>query len=254
MSRFFFSDGSGRLYGAYEPPLAGAVKGDPVLLCYPFGQEQVRCHMAFRQLARQLTRLGQGVLRFDYHGTGDSAGRLETADLEVWIQNTRAAVEELKSLAGAASVSVVGLRLGAAVAARAVAGRRDVRALVMWDPVLDGDRFLGEMADKRSAEKDGAWWVHGFPLGPKFRDSLGNLRLCDTPPVGGHVTVMEIRSRHEENGGLLREAWKSGVSEYHEVQTSDQGNWNYMDAVGGILLPHETVRSIAQWLGRSGRG
>src|SRR5919201_1417748 len=88
-----------------------------IVLCYPGPQEYNVAHLAFRKLAGLLARRGWHVLRFDYRGTGDSAGASDEGDPTLWIQDLRAAVAELKDIAGISAVSVVGLRLGAAVAA-----------------------------------------------------------------------------------------------------------------------------------------
>ena len=45
-----------------------------MVLCYPGGQEYIRSRRAFRQLAIRLSSAGFPVLRFDYHGCGDSSG------------------------------------------------------------------------------------------------------------------------------------------------------------------------------------
>src|ERR1051325_66360 len=54
--------------------------GHGVVLCAPLGYEQVHAHRSFRVLADQLAAAGVTALRFDYHGTGDSAGRDEDPD------------------------------------------------------------------------------------------------------------------------------------------------------------------------------
>src|SRR5207249_11329319 len=50
-----------------------------------------------RQLAARLARLGLDVLRFDYYGTGDSAGQGEDATLHTCIEDVVRATEELAS-------------------------------------------------------------------------------------------------------------------------------------------------------------
>ena len=138
MNPFFFGSRERALYGVYHPPRVqgggrGPVGREGVVLCYPFGVEYMRAHRAFRQLTTLLTRQGLHVLRFDYHGTGDSMGEGSEADLVGWTGDVATAIQELRDTAGLARVGLIGLRLGGALAARAAVGRDDVDRLVLWD-------------------------------------------------------------------------------------------------------------------------
>src|SRR6185503_11019550 len=55
-------------------------------------------------------------------GTGDSAGESGGGRVSTWVEDVALAAQELKDSAEVERVSVVGMRLGAALAARAVAG------------------------------------------------------------------------------------------------------------------------------------
>jgi uncharacterized protein len=141
----YFGTAQRRLYGVYHPPTGGGDREEGVLLCYPSVQEYMRTHFAFRKLAGLLTQEGFHVLRFDYFGTGDSAGDIRDASPAEWCLNVRQAREELRDQAGVSRVSVVGLRLGAALATVAATSDMDVRDLVLWEPVLDGDVHLEDL-------------------------------------------------------------------------------------------------------------
>ena len=65
----------------------------------------------------RLERAGMHTLRFDYLGTGDSAGDVEQASPAQWVADVKAAVEEIQGRLPASSVTLVGLRLGATLAA-----------------------------------------------------------------------------------------------------------------------------------------
>ena len=146
MNPFFFGAGSRRLFGIYTPPLATGTRERAVLLCNPWGQEYIRAHRSMRQLASMLAQAGLHVMRFDYYGTGDSAGESTAVRLEEWEADIETALEELVDISGVSRPSLLGLRLGASIAA-AVAGRRRQRldALVMWDPVVSGDEYVAEL-------------------------------------------------------------------------------------------------------------
>src|SRR5262245_24413810 len=144
MNPFFFGSSERPLFGVHHPPRERGARETGVVLCYPMGQEYMRSHRAFRQLANLLTRAGQHVFRFDYFATGDSSGASGEGSLAQWLADVNQAIDELKDNASLASVSLVGLRLGAALAARASAGRADIDRLVLWDPVVLGPSYLEE--------------------------------------------------------------------------------------------------------------
>lgn len=144
------------LFGIHHEPtgtLAGSLL--PVLVCPPIGHELTRAHRAVKLLSQALARAGHSVLRFDYRGQGDSAGDSADGGVEAWCEDIAHGLDELAGSSGRRTVSVVGLRLGATLAVRALAEGRatsvTVRRLVLWDPVLRGGDFLRVATDLHSA-------------------------------------------------------------------------------------------------------
>ena len=84
----------GELFGLYQS--AGTPASKAVLLCPPLGQEQIRCHRLYRQLAHALAAEGIPVLRFDYYGCGDSAGASAQVDWQRCLVDARDAVDEIE--------------------------------------------------------------------------------------------------------------------------------------------------------------
>lgn len=130
------------LFGLYHPVATPATKA--VLLCPPLGQDLIRCHRLYRQLAQALAAAGLPVLRFDYYGSGDSAGR--SADLH-WtrcLDDIVSAATELRARSGCGRVLAFGARMGgsAAIASAASAG---LAALVLWDPIVDGAAHVAQL-------------------------------------------------------------------------------------------------------------
>ena len=95
MEPSFFGEPSRRLFGIYHPPAAEVDRPVGLVLCHPWGQEQIRAHRALMQLAKQLSQSGHHVLRFDCTGCGDSDGAVEDGRVEVWLADIAIAVEEL---------------------------------------------------------------------------------------------------------------------------------------------------------------
>ena len=99
-----------------------------------------------RQLAVRLSVRGFHTLRFDYFGTGDSAGEECDIDLAGLQADVLTAIETIKDLAATEKVTLIGLRAGANIAASTAAGCAGaIEALILWDPIFPGDPCLGSV-------------------------------------------------------------------------------------------------------------
>jgi alpha-beta hydrolase superfamily lysophospholipase len=126
-----------------------------VVLCSSVGHEQVHAYRGIRHLAEVLAQHGVAVLRFDWYGTGDSAGDDAAPALVAnWQANVRDAVAWMKIEFGLEQVSVIGFRMGGLLAVEAWAGdesdaedlpSRAIENLVLWAPVTSGRAFTREL-------------------------------------------------------------------------------------------------------------
>ncbi len=255
------------LFGATESPLygvfhqaQGARRNAGIVLCYPFGQEYMRAHRAFRQLALLLTRKGFDVLRFDYRGTGDSSGECDATTATDWLHDISEAVQELRETANITSVSLIGLRLGALFAAAACRDvSTNIEQLVLWDPVLSGAEYKTEllqaMEDEVPSDKgvvtgnkitaEGALHYNGFSLADKLLRSVIDLDLRDTVPMQVSK-VLQIVSHETPSFTELRSSWAHHPAYRYHFAAAPH-DWNYVDDFGGILLPQPVIRAIVQW-------
>lgn len=133
-SAFYFGASERRLFGIYEAPQKGK-RG--VVLCNPWGNEYLYAHQSMRYLADLLAEAGLHVLRFDWFGTGDSAGDAPDPNADGWLEDLDWAIDELRDVAGIKKVALLGLRSGAAPAIAAACARKEVDRLVLWDPVIE---------------------------------------------------------------------------------------------------------------------
>jgi alpha/beta superfamily hydrolase len=251
----FFGESGRQLFGMHHPPLARHAAPRSIVLCPTLGQEGIRAHRAFRQLATQLARLGHHALRFDYHGTGDSAGDAEGATLDGWTTDVAAAVSELQDMGGPADVALVGLRFGAVLATRAAASV-PVRELVLWDPVMAGDayvddldRIIGATTPARAAvtSATGAVGLGGIHVSPPLLAGIRDARLATLPvPRASRVRVQT--SREDAAAAALADAWRaSGLRCDHAVVPMASG-WDDAEAFGGVLLPQQAIAALVAWV------
>ncbi|MDJ0333782.1 hypothetical protein QMG83_00945 [Salinibacterium sp. G-O1] len=119
----------------------GGVARSGVVICPPFGFDQVQAYRAMRFVGQELAGRGIAALRFDYLGEGDSSGSTAASDAaEGWMASIRHAIQYLRD-SGVQQVALLGLGSGSLVAAEAAA-TEDVASLVLWDPELSGRRFI----------------------------------------------------------------------------------------------------------------
>jgi alpha-beta hydrolase superfamily lysophospholipase len=142
---FLFDVPAGKCFGWFHPAQRER-RSTGVVLCRPMGYEALCSHRSYTLLAQALAQAGFDVLRFDYHGTGDSSGAdTDAGRVGAWIASTEAAVGELKRIAGVSRVALFGVRLGATLAVQAAAALGGVDSLVLWAPCVIGRAFVREM-------------------------------------------------------------------------------------------------------------
>jgi len=115
-------------------------------MCRPLGFEAMCTGQTYAVLADTLARSGFDVLRFDYQGTGDSAGTDADPDrVAAWVASTVAAAGELARRAGIDRLALFGVRMGATLAVQAARELGGVDSLVLWAPCVTGRAFTREL-------------------------------------------------------------------------------------------------------------
>lgn len=260
MTPLLFGTSARRLFGIYEPARTSDHAQRAVVLCPPWGQEYLRAHRSMRRLANMLSAAGWHTLRFDYFGTGDSAGDMVDADLPSWEKDIEWAIDEVKDTCGANKVALVGLRLGASLAAGVAAKRRkDVQALVMWDPVVRGRDFLEEQFAletaiasappvERALTSGGGHEILGFALTPAMAGQIRAIELAalaNTLPAATLTLVSQPTASHEEFVSRLaqRPAHPLTVERIDSLPA-----WIEDRHTGAGAIPVDALQRITQWL------
>jgi pimeloyl-ACP methyl ester carboxylesterase len=149
MLPFFFGSKQRRLFGVYEEATHNADAG-AALLCGSWGIEYTNAHRAMRVLSKRLCATGFDTLRFDYFGSGDSSGDTIDAELDGWKDDISTALQELKEISGKPRIVIVGMRLGATLAAELAAQPSvEIDGIVLWDPILSGFDYVSELRDRQ---------------------------------------------------------------------------------------------------------
>ena len=143
------------LYLAIEPDpvfaivhLPALVRSDAtgVVLCPPFGWEEMCTYRTRRAWADALARAGHPAVRIDLPGTGDSAGSpRDPQRLAAWTAAVAAAARWLRDETGCGRVAGLGIRFGGMIAWLAAARGAPIDDLVLWAPPTRGSRLLREV-------------------------------------------------------------------------------------------------------------
>lgn len=256
MEPLFFGTPDSGQFGIYHAP-EGMPKDEGVVICPPLFAEYLRSHACLRRLALALASDGFHVLRFDYRGTGDSWGDFETTTAADWQYDIRSAVAELQAVSGVARIRLIGVRLGATLAARAALDLPAVKGVVMWDPVLDGRQYLTQLESTHKrlldahVDSDGM----GGADDTKTRELVG---FCVSADLVESVAELVLPSWEElAESGVTALKLVLGVSDpaYEQlVRNAEAGDvpveqldfdCNWATHSEAVLFPHDIVSALS---------
>ena len=187
----YFGTAERPLFGFYHPPSGTDIHPLGIVLCNPIGDDLIRGHRAFRHLAEALAGAGFAALRFDFDGTGDSAGDERDPDrVATWRADVARAAAELRARSGVEALALLGLKLGATLATMAAEDLGGVEALVLWGAHESGSAYVSEAtkAHKMHTMLEPASFVGG----PPSTDGQEALGFLLTPQTIADLAVVDL--------------------------------------------------------------
>lgn len=252
-----------RYFGAPDRPVFGwlhpgaASAGDVgVVLCSPWGREEVSAHLTIRAWAKRLSQTGWPTLRFDYVGEGDSAGDpLQDGSVDAWVASVRAAMDELKQQAGVSQICLMGIRVGATLACLAAQGRTDVLGLVALAPVIKGRAYVRELTALQAASSGvpapgspamaGVFQSGGYAMSQGTCDALLVLDLVSLPQAPApHILLID------RDDMPVPPAWATAMKALgaQVQQQALPGYAGMMDDPHHVVLPVSMIEASVSWL------
>lgn len=227
-----------------------------VVICNPVGFELVRAFRSLRVLADKLAASGHLVLRFDYLTTGDSAGdETDAGRVDAWLNSTVEALNLASELQGDSRVAVLGLRLGATLAAKA-AESVAVDQLVLWAPCDSGAVYVREQQIMAAAqakkykdtgeEPEAVEGVDagGFLLTPATQADLSAMTLGSVP-LPGNPDVLLVNRDDIRVPARFAESIEARGS--HVTNATPPGFKDMMLAPQLATVPGDAIDQIVAW-------
>jgi len=258
---FYFGESPQKLYGCYHLPQKLHDKTFAIVLCYPIGQEYIRSHRAFYQLAIHLSLAGFHILRFDYFGCGDSEGDYEDGSLLQWTNDIQTAIAEMQKRSGLTDVCLIGLRMGATLALQAAADCPHIESIILWEPVFDGKRylkelaksqqdFLNQMSGRKEREIAGSGIsneILGFPMTPKLKQDLEMIHL-DHLKLRSDVRLLILRNRKDSDCFNVTSHFKKSHPHADFQVIADHIVWT--EDLYKRLIPLKVISYLVKWVDR----
>ena len=256
------------VFGILHVPDQAAATNGAVIMCAPFGWDEVASHRTRRTFASLLADRGLMTLRFDLPGTGDSAGTPRDSGLvDRWIQAVGASAGWLRAQPAIDRVAAIGFGLGGVLAALATSDGAPIDDLILWgvpargrtlarelrafaammDSAFTEDDSPEEVAAEAEAIPEGALVAGGFLLTAETLDGLSRVDLSNVGLEGSGRRAMLLE--------------RAGVSVDQRLRAHlEASGYDVHVAAGpsyGAIMDHPQTRrpaipefdEIARWIG-----
>lgn len=267
---FFLPSRPGKLFAVHHLPADEHAHWGNLLVVPAFNEEMNRCRSMVTLLGQRLGGLGVGTLVLDLYGTGDSAGEHGDASWELWRDNVHQGIDWLDGQAGAC-IGVLGIRLGFALAVDALRDEPHERALIAWQPVVDGKSYFTQFmrakiaanmdrtdiprettADMRARLAAGQGIeVAGYAIRPELAGPIDRLQLGELIP-SATAPIVWFEKGAEPTGGIspasqkTLDAWQQAGRTASTATFDGPAFWSlYERAVSPDL-----IEKTADWVGK----
>ncbi|MHB8491287.1 MAG: alpha/beta hydrolase [Solirubrobacteraceae bacterium] len=229
-----------------------------IMLCAPFGNEDICSYRARRDWALLLAREGFEVLRLDLPGSGNSSGGPRDRDLlEAWCEALQAGAAWLRGERGCDRVGALGIGMGGLLAHLAAARGAPMDDLVLWGTPARGRavvreiRAFGRLEGASTPDTGGGEDIvsGGFLLTAETLAALAAVDLAAEPlgAVAKRRVLLLSRDNLKIDARLTQ-----AIEEQHVALTVAVG-----EGYGEMIIdpqrsrvPHGTVAIVGSWLGQ----
>jgi hypothetical protein len=236
--------------------------GTAVLVCPPFGYDEVCAYRILREWATRLAHRGHPALRLTYPSCGDSGGTPRDHDrLGAWTESVSVAAETLRARPGVSCVIAVGLGLGGLLAYRAASAGAAIDGLVLWASPARGRDFVRQLKALSRLESSGFFKDLPAPPPPREGDLEAGGFLLDAQTVS-QLSALDLTTldlpRGLARGALLLE--RDGIAVEDRLRDALERNGIEPTIAAGdgyaaltsqpheSVVPEEVLATVGRWL------
>lgn len=249
-----------RAFCVYHAAARGSRRNVAVLVCPPFGYEEICSYRVLREWSARLAGDGIAALRLTLTGCGDSTGTPRDPDrLGAWTATVQSATRWLREASGADAVVALGLGLGGMLTYRAAAHGAGLDGLVLWSVPARGRDLLRQLKAFSRLERaefftqvdppeplpDGDLEAGGFLLSAETVEALSRLDLSEMTPTLPLGAVLL-----ERDGLAVDERLRSALLD-HGVGVETRPGAGYEALTSHpqrAVVPEEVVAAVRSWL------
>lgn len=236
-----------------------------VLICAPLLQEGIRCQRALWSLSETLMIAGVDVLRFDWFGSGDSAGDSDGIDVPGLVDDLRTAESTLRSCCATSDVRLLGLRSAVLPLLAYASTCREPVDLVLWAPVLDGRELVAGWREQHRRQLDdvGRYLragtrsdddeLLGFVLSRRLLDGLEALQADKLVlPAGSRILLAQWQPSPGTDAFVRAQRDAGVLIELLQLESVDAPDWDHPGQFDTQLFPRRAVIQITAQMAEAG--
>lgn len=265
-----FIDGSaGKLFALHYAPPDITNQSECFVVAASLAEEMNRCRYMGTMLAQQLSVRGYGYLAVDTYGAGDSAGDTRDVRWSQICQDLKTAIDYAHHL-GYQYVSLLGIRLGAMHVIQVAANSPNIKRLIFWQPIINGQAALtqflrikiaasigrneepGTIKDFEAQIARGEYLnVTGYDIHPEFFNGIktahfkNHIESCSMP-VGWFTTLTSADRKTPQGDIKLIQAWREKGCDVRHIEVIGPSYWQAHERTLVPELIEETVKHVTE--------